>query len=116
MALAVRISTLAQRDINAALAWTLSEFGPRQHDAYRELLHRAILEVAAHPQRARPRPDLHPDARTFHIARPGRHARHFLLLRVAPDGVVEIARLLHDAMDPARHLPPELDTASPDAQ
>lgn len=95
----VRISALAERDIEHALEWTRRNFGERQHDRYCELIRDAILSVAERPDLARARPELHPDARTFHIARRGKPARHLLLLRVAPDGVVEIARFLHDGMD-----------------
>lgn len=105
MALRLRVSVQAQRDIEDVLGWTLKEFGERKYDEYRELIKEAILKVAQNPESCRSRPELHPSARTFHLATRGRRARHFLLLRVAPDGVVEIGRLLYDGMDLASHLP-----------
>lgn len=101
----IRISAQAQRDIEDALAWTLKEFGESKYDEYRELIREALVDIAMNPDAARRRPELHASARTFHIARRGRRARHFLLLRVAPDGIVEIGRLLHDGMDLQLHLP-----------
>jgi toxin ParE1/3/4 len=32
--------------------------------------------------------------------------RHFLVYRRRPDGLVEVARVLHDTRDLSRHLPP----------
>ncbi len=106
MSLQVRISGQAQRDIEAVLAWTLREFGEQKYDEHRGLIRLAILEVAQSPGAGTRRPELHEAARTFHIARRGRRARHFLLFRVADGGIVEIARLLYDGMDLASHLPP----------
>lgn len=46
---------------------------------------------------------------TLHAARLGRKARHFVLFRIGHDQdreVIEVVRLLHDAMDLAQHAPP----------
>jgi toxin ParE1/3/4 len=46
---------------------------------------------------------------TLHAARFGRKARHFVMFRVGHDRgreVIEVLRLLHDAMDLAEHVPP----------
>jgi len=44
---------------------------------------------------------------TLHVARAGRRGRHFVLYRIAspsePPGI-DVLRLLHDSMDPARHV------------
>jgi plasmid stabilization system protein ParE len=92
----LRISDRAARDIEGALAYTLDQFGARKQSIYRALIRDALTDIAADPDRApaKRRPELHPDARTFHIARRGRPARHFFLYR-----------LLHDSMDLQRHLP-----------
>jgi toxin ParE1/3/4 len=102
----VKVSARAREDIERALHYTLSEFGPRKHDEYVELIARALRELAADPKhhRSTPRPDLHPDARTLHIGRRGKKARHLFVYRVNVSGDVEIARFLHDAMDVPRHL------------
>jgi len=108
MASRIRISSPAQRDIEEVLAWTLREFGEQQYDEYRELIHQALLDVSRHPERAKHRPEIHEQARTFHIERTGRRARHLLLLRIGDNGIVEIAQLLHDAMDLRSHLPEDM--------
>lgn len=105
MAFQVRISAPARRDIEEVLAWTYREFGEAKYDDYRALIREAIEAIARNPDAARRRPELHESARTFHIARRGRRARHFFLLRIAPDGVAEIARLLYDGMELSSHLP-----------
>ena len=46
-----------------------------------------------------------PDVWVRPIRKPGQHARHVLIYRVTTDGTIDIARLLHDAMDIERHLP-----------
>lgn len=103
----LRISRQALRDIEDVLAWTREQFGDRKLAEYEELIRAALADVAANPDdpHARRRPEIHPDARTFHLARRGKRARHFLLYRVAADGHVDVGRLLHDAMELKRHLP-----------
>src|SRR4051812_759613 len=98
---ALRLSKRAIRDIEDVLAHTLEQFGPRQQERYKVLIRDALRDIAAHPDRlpAKSRPELHREARTFHIARRGRPARHFLLYRVLEQGVVDVGRLLHDSMD-----------------
>lgn len=102
----LRISKQTQREIDEVLAWTLREFGTHKYDEYRELIRSALIDIARDPSIARPRPELHESARAFHIARRGKRARHFLLLRIVDDNIVEIGRLLYDGMDLKTHLPP----------
>ncbi len=109
MSYQLRISNQAQRDIEEVLAWTLREFGESKYDEYRRLIREALIDLSANPDVGRHRPELSETARTFHIARRGRRARHFFLLRVTEGNVVEIARLLYDGMDLSAHLPPEFE-------
>ena len=113
------ISPVAQRDIQAILAWTHKHFGVNGRLRYAAILVRAIDDVVENPQRAgsQARPEIATAARTYHL----RHSRdrvepagdrvyrprHFLLYRIGKDGQVEIGRVLHDRMDLARHLPDE---------
>ena len=43
--------------------------------------------------------------RSLHVARQGRRGRHFVIYRAAGDDTIEVVRILHDAMDIARHVP-----------
>lgn len=102
----IRVLRQALRDIEDVLSYTLANFGEAKYRQYQSLIQQAIDDIASDPDAppARHRPELHPDARTFHIARRGKHARHFLLYRVK-EGHIEIARFLYDGMDLPRHLP-----------
>jgi toxin ParE1/3/4 len=103
----LRFSREAVRDIEEALAYTREQFGERKFEQYRDLIQEALARIAADPDnpQARRRPEIHPDARTLHLARRGKRARHYLLYRVAADGHVDVGRLLHDSMELKRHLP-----------
>lgn len=57
------------------------------------------------PTKGKRRLEIHPDAWTYHIARPGRRARHLFLYRIWE--AVEVARFLYDAMDLPRQRPRE---------
>ena len=79
---------------------------------YAAVLAAAMRQVAAEPDGplTRKRPDLRSGIRSFHV----RHARrsegakvrpvHVLYYRVAKEGVIEIIRVLHERMEPGRHL------------
>lgn len=97
----LRLSKDARKDIKSALSWTLEQFGEIKYHDYRALVEEALEEIAFDPfgARIRHRPDIHKDARTLHIGRAGRKARHLFLFRIAAEGIVEIDRLLYDGMD-----------------
>jgi toxin ParE1/3/4 len=107
----LRFSKRAVQDIKNVLAYTLTQFGEQKHHEYKELIRRALSDIVIDSSRhpARGRPELHRDARTFHIARSGQPARHFFLYRVVGNEFIDIARLLHDAMYLQRHLPDRFD-------
>lgn len=111
-----RLSARAQADIEACLHWSLAEFGEAALTRYQRLIHAAILDVAADPERSGCRA-LCVNRITvglYHI-RHSRNAvpergdrvknpRHLLVFRVIDGEVLEIIRLLHDSMDIETHL------------
>ena len=103
----IRISPWAAEDIEGVLSPTPERFGEGIYSQYQELINEAFAALKEDPMRppARRRPEIHRDAMTFHIGQRGKRARHFFLYRVRESGFVEIARFLHDAMEPRRHLP-----------
>lgn len=105
----VRLSESAQRDFGEIIEWTVERFGERQAVAYSEILITAIQELHAGPQLAgvKARDDIGKNILTLHVARAGRKGRHFLMLRADndQDRVIDVVRILHDAMDLPRHLP-----------
>ena len=110
------LSPAARQDLREVLRWSLDRFGDGASARYRALLTRALRDIEADPLRpgSRIRPELYDGARTYHLAlsrsrvdgaRVGR-PRHFVLYRVGLGGI-EVARILHDSRDLARHVPEE---------
>jgi len=106
----VRTSAAAKADFKDILRWTRDRFGTPQAQAYLKTLTLALEALCAGPQVAgsQLRSDIGPDIYTLHVARQGRHGRHFLVFRARPvqdQPVLELLRILHDSMDMKRHLP-----------
>jgi toxin ParE1/3/4 len=113
-----RLSEAAQGDVINILAWTHEQFGEAARLRYESLIVAALRDVASQPDRpgSLARPELGTDVRSWHLrlsrdhVRPGaegvRRPRHFLVYRFEP-GLVVVGRVLHDAMELARHLDPD---------
>jgi len=106
----VRLTAAAQADIVEVLRWTTAQFGKAQAHRYADTISAALTDLCAGPTLAGAvnRDDILEGIFTLHVARKSRKGRHLILFRVrhTPDGnVVEVLRLLHDAMDLERHLP-----------
>jgi toxin ParE1/3/4 len=109
-----RLSRLAQSDLTHILATSVSQWGSEGRRRYSALLNIAMRKVANNPEAltSRERTDLARGLRSFHL----RHAHadepsakvrrpvHILYYRAVRPGVVEIVRVLHERMDPARYL------------
>jgi toxin ParE1/3/4 len=108
----------ARRDIATIVKRSLQEFGEAASLRYSALIRQALLDIEADPERpgSRECPDIMIDgARTYHLefsrsrvsGSRVKDPRHFLLYRRRKDGVIEVARILHDSRDLQRHLPAE---------
>jgi toxin ParE1/3/4 len=109
-----RLSEPAKIDVAQILATSAERWGIDARRRYLITLVIAMRKVAADPlgPTTRERKDLQPGIRSFHI----RYARssergervsrpvHVLYYRVIEPELIEIVRVLHDHMDPARHL------------
>jgi toxin ParE1/3/4 len=109
-----RLARPAQIDVAGILATSAERWGVEGRQKYAALLAAAMRQVASAPDGplTRKRPDLRYGIRSFHI----RHARRsagadkvgrpvdILYYRAAEGGVIEIIRVLHERMDPGRHL------------
>ena len=109
---AIRLAAAAEADIEDILRWTAEHFGEQQARSYAETLAAALEELSETPAPpgARARDDIAKGVFTLHVARHGRKGRHFVIFRIGRDDsaeVIEVLRVLHDAMDLPRHLPPE---------
>jgi toxin ParE1/3/4 len=109
---------MAQADIVYLLAWTKRRFGIPAQQHYERLLSSALADLVTDPERigSAARPELGDGVRSYHlrhsrkkskVARP----RHLILYRMGAAGMVEVGRVLHDAMELERHahfdFPPE---------
>ena len=110
----LRLSLPAQADLTRILETSAERWGANGRRRYAALLAAAMRLVAAEPAThlARDRPDLLPGVFSFHV----RHARsgmtsnrvkapvHILYYRIVEPGLVEIVRVLHEHMEPSRHV------------
>jgi toxin ParE1/3/4 len=112
-----RLSEAAQGDAIDILAWTQAQFSEAARRRYERLIVAALRDVATQPERpgSIERPELGAGVRSRHLRLSRDHVgagaevvrtRHFLIYRFEPDLLV-VGRLLHDAMELARHLDPK---------
>lgn len=87
----------AERDIIDIYLYTLEKFGLAQADRYTADLYERFSEISARPSSGRDFSDIYPDTRRMNQ---GSHAIYFRPSR----GGILILRILHQRMDPARHL------------
>jgi toxin ParE1/3/4 len=109
-----RLTTSAKGDIGSILRTSEERHGRDARRRYSALLLAAMRRVAEDPEgrSTSDRGALRPGIRSFHM----RHSRgegreapvanpvHVLFYRVTGPGTVEIVRVLHERMEPGRHL------------
>ena len=100
---------LLRADIADALRYTERKWGEVKKAEYKALIKEAKDALRENPFVARPRPDIHPEARLYRIAKPGRDAAHAFLYVVTPDENVILVRFLNEARDLPRHFPKDYD-------
>jgi toxin ParE1/3/4 len=117
LTLRYRLSAAAQDDLVDIFAWTNAQFGADARMRYEALVVTALRDVATQPERAGSlaRPELGNGVRSWHLRLSRQRARtaggvvhrprHFLVYRMEPELLV-VGRVLHDAMELARHLNP----------
>jgi toxin ParE1/3/4 len=103
----IRLGAEAERDFSFILEWTKQTFGERQTGIYRSTLLDALASLADGPEvlGSVDRSEIFQGLRTLHVARNRRRGRHFIMYRAGVGNVIEVLRILHDAMDLARHVP-----------
>ena len=110
------LAPAARQDIREVLRWSEQQFGDTAAARYKALIKQAVRDIGADPERpgSKERPEiLIQGARTYHLkfsrsrvsGSKVNEPRHFLLYRRRDDGVIEVARILHDGRDLQRHLP-----------
>lgn len=98
--MSLRLSQLALEDIALIHDYTLQKWGEQQAVTYMHDLWNALEEIKVTPDRWREPPQIHPGCRARVCG------SHLIIYRVRA-GVVEISLILHGAMDPRRHVPPD---------
>ncbi len=103
----VALADAANRDFVDTIEYTIETFGARQAKIYRATLKSALKALEADPELrgSASREDIGDRLRTLHVARNGKRGRHLILYREGPERTIEVLRILHDAMDLARHVP-----------
>ena len=109
-----RLSGPAETDIAAILKISEQRHGREARTRYRALLTAAMRRVAANPEGPATVDcgDLWPGARRLHIRfsrsespeTPVANPVHVIFYRELRPGLIEIVRVLHERMDPIRHL------------
>src|ERR1700716_1664550 len=106
-----RLSALARADLARILATSAERWGVEGRRRYSAMLSAAMRNVAADPagRMTRARPDLSSGIRSFHVRAhvpelTVRNPGHILYYRVAQPGLIEILRVLHERMEPSRHV------------
>ena len=109
-----RLARPAQIDLANILATSAERWGSEGRQRYAAVFGAAMRQIADQPEGplTKKRPELRSGIRSFHIRYTRRSAEdptvrrpvHVLYYRVAQEGVIEIVRVLHERMEPRRHL------------
>jgi toxin ParE1/3/4 len=113
-----RIARRAHTDFAIILAESAERWGAEARRRYRAALSDGMRQVASDPKGplTRERTDISPGLRSFHLRhlRQGsrelrvRRPAHVIYYRVIEPGFVEIVRVLHERMEPARQFADEV--------
>jgi toxin ParE1/3/4 len=109
-----RLSRLAQNDLLRILSTSEERWGPDARHRYAVTIAAAMRKVADDPKGSttKARPELLTGIRSIHVRHVRvhdveekvRHPVHVLYYRVIAPDLVEIVRVLHERMEPRRHL------------
>lgn len=88
-----RLSRLAEADLREISATTITNWGVAKARAYLKSLDKTMLALAQNPDLGRERSEVYAGARSFPSG------KHVIFYRTAAQGVIEIARVLHQRMD-----------------
>jgi toxin ParE1/3/4 len=107
----LRLTAAAEADFKHTVRWSARQFGDAQARTYSKTLSlalEALVNDGPDTVGVQRRDEIAKGLRSLHVARGHRRGRHFVIFRVRREGdlgVIEVLRLLHDAMGFPRHLP-----------
>ena len=94
-----RLTPAAQRDLSTIWDYTAERWDIQQAETYIGEIRAAVERVAEDPRRGRARDEIRDGHSSYSVV------SHVLFYRTKEDtGGVDIVRILHQRMDPARHL------------
>lgn len=92
-----RLTPAAQRDLSSIWDFTQDRWGLGQAEIYTLEIREALERVAADPERGRRIDQIRSDYRRYSV---GSH----LIYYVERNRAIDVIRILHQRMDPTRHL------------
>lgn len=92
-----RLTPAARRDLSSSWDYTQENWGSRQAETYVDEIRAAIERIASDPRRGRACDEVREGYRRYSIG------SHLLFYVESADGV-DVIRVLHQRMDPTRHL------------
>ena len=92
-----RLSPAAQRDLDAVFDYTVAHWGLAQAVRYAERIETACADLADAPQQGQGCASIRPGYRRRSVE------QHVIYFRPTDYGIA-VVRILHQRMDPARHL------------
>lgn len=87
-----KLAEAAKKDLRGISTYTKNTWGKKQEKAYREIIRAALGGIAKNPEIGLKREELMKGLRSFPV---GHHIAYYVERR----GKIEIARILHPAMD-----------------
>lgn len=93
----IRLTPAAQQDLSSIWDYTSERWGSQQAEKYIREIQVSLERVAADPERGRLRDEIREGYRCYATG------SHLLFYVVVPD-YVDVIRILHQRMDPKRHL------------
>jgi toxin ParE1/3/4 len=114
-----RLSSPAKADVVSILLLSETNYGPEARIRYRALLTAALRRIAADPDgpTSLDRSEVRSGLRSLHVRhcridsreRPVRGPVHVVFYQALEPGLVEVVRVLHERMEPSRHVVPRTD-------
>jgi toxin ParE1/3/4 len=92
-----KLAPLADEDLAEIVATTIGRWGYEQAKEYAQLIDGALSKLAEYPDIGRQRADVYANARSLPVE------KHIVFYQVC-EGGIEVARILHQRMDPLKHL------------
>lgn len=93
-----RLTPAAQHDLSSIWDYTVERWDIAQAETYVSEIRAAVERIADDPRRGRSCEEIREGYRRYSIG------SHLLFYREHPHGGVDIIRILHQRMDPTRHL------------